>query len=171
MTCANCGYSAPEGARSCPACGQPLTGTGVPAAQSSWFKRNVKWVVPVGCLTILLAFALFFALIFAVVAGSFRSSDPYKHSLALAQGSAEVQRALGQPIVPGWFVSGSINVSGSTGEANLEIPISGPKGAGKIYVQAKKRVGKWEYQELQVVVVTDGSKIDLLREAKGPTSF
>jgi len=176
MACANCGYEVPAGTANCPSCGQALTSgqvAGAGAAQPEsrgWLQRNLKWALPVGCLGILLLFALFVGGIFTAVMTSFRSSDVYQQALALARANPEVQQALGLPIEPGWMVTGSINVAGSGGDANLAIPISGPRGAGSIRLQAKKSAGKWEYQQLEVVV-TNGSKIDLLPATKGPTSF
>jgi Cytochrome oxidase complex assembly protein 1 len=38
-----------------------------------------------------------------------------------------VIEALGSPIKEGFFVSGNTNVNGASGEANLSIPISGPR--------------------------------------------
>jgi len=36
----------------------------VPAPPSNWWSRNWKWFVPTGCLTLILLFSLFLALIF-----------------------------------------------------------------------------------------------------------
>ena len=175
MTCSHCGYNSPEGATVCAACGQPLTGApgqGTPGATPSpgWLARNRRWAIPVGCLTALLLVALFVAGLFVTIFSMFRSSYVYQESLARARANLEVQQALGQPIEPGWFVSGNLNVSGASGEANLAIPISGPKGKGTIHLEAKKQAGRWEFQKL-AVVVDGGAQIDLLASTRGPTSF
>jgi len=41
-------------------------------------------------------------------------------------------------ITDGFFVLGKTNVSGTSGHADLTIPISGPKGKGTIYLVASK---------------------------------
>lgn len=179
MNCAKCGYNVPEGAATCPSCGQTLgasqpagAGAAPPGAPASrgWLQRNLKWAVPVGCLGIILLFALFVGGVITVVMTSFRASDVYKQALAQARANPEVQRALGLPIEPGIMVSGNISVSGPSGNATLEIPLSGPKGKGRLYLEAKKAAGKWEFQQL-LVAVEGGARIDLLPETKGPTSF
>jgi len=49
-------------------------------------------------------------------------------------------------------MSGNTNINGASGEANLSIPISGPKGKGTIYVAAKKSLGRWNYSGLTVEI-------------------
>lgn len=181
MACRNCGYNPPEGSTVCPSCGQPLevsavavaspTATpGAPDATTKTYHVKVKWAVPVGCVTALVLFLLFVGGIFALVFSLFRSSEPYRQGLARARENPRVQQVLGTPIEPGWFVTGSFNESGASGSADLAIPLSGPKGKGKLYVSAKKETGKWTFQSLSVEA-EDGARIDLLEDARGPTSF
>jgi hypothetical protein len=82
--------------------------------------------------------------------------------------SAAVSAALGTPIKEGFFTSGSVNVSGPSGKAELAIPISGPKGSATVYVEAAKSMGQWSFSKL-VVAIEGGeegrnSRIDLLVE-------
>jgi len=135
-----------------------MTETGNP----NWWSRNWKWFVPVGCLSLILLFCAFIAVVFGAASGVMKSSDAYKEGLARAQASAAVTEALGTPVVTGWFTSGSVNVSGGSGEAHLEIPISGPKGKGTIYVEAAKSAGAWSYSKLEVAIAASGERIDLL---------
>ena len=132
------------------------------ASSPNWWSRNWKWFVPAGCLSLILLFGAFIAVVVGAASGMMKSSDAYKEGLARAQASAAVTEALGTPIAPGWFTSGSVNVSGGSGEAHLEIPISGPKGKGKIYVEATKSTGEWSYSKLEVVIAASGEHIDLL---------
>ena len=118
--------------------------------------------MPAGCLSLILLFGAFIAVVVGAASGMMKSSDAYKEGLARAQASAAVTEALGTPIAPGWFTSGSVNVSGGSGEAHLEIPISGLKGKGKIYVEATKSTGEWSYSKLEVVIAASGEHIDLL---------
>lgn len=119
--------------------------------------------MPTGCLTIALLFAVFVTSIVLLVFGAMKSTDVYKDALAKAKANSEVVEALGSPIRDGLFVSGSTNVNGATGESNLSIPISGPKGKGTIYVKAEKSLGRWNYSDLVVEIQATGERIDLLR--------
>jgi hypothetical protein len=49
-----------------------------------------------------------------------------------------VIEAIGSPISQTGIVSGNTNVNGPNGEANLSIPLSGPKGKATLYVEARK---------------------------------
>jgi hypothetical protein len=69
---------------------------------------------------------------------------------------------LGAPINEGWFVSGSINVSAGSGDADLSVPISCPKGKGTVYVKAQKTAGRWDYSLMQATIEGSGERIDLL---------
>lgn len=136
---------------------------GVPP-QKPWLERNWKWAVPAGCLGVLLIFAAGVAAILALVFGGVRSSDVYKEALARAQRNPAVVEALGAPIKPGLGFSGSIQVSGRSGKADIAIPISGPKGNGTIYAVATKTAGYWQYKTLQVGIDDKSDRIDLLLE-------
>ena len=69
--------------------------------------------------------------------------------------------ALGTPIEEGWYLSGKTNVNGGSGDADISIPISGPKGKGTIYAVATKSAGEWTYSKLQVKIDSTGEAIDL----------
>ena len=90
-----------------------------------------------------------------------KSTDVYKTALTRAKANAEVQAALGTPIKEGWFISGNTHADGASGEANLSIPISGPKGSGTIYLVAEKKAGRWNYSTLEVEVPGRKDRIDL----------
>ena len=138
------------------------------ARNTNWFGRNWKWAVPVGCASILLVGCLFVALMLTVIFGVIRSSDAYTGAVAAAQASPAVTEALGTPVETGFFVMGSINVSGTSGQADLTIPLSGPKGSGTLYAQATKSAGQWNYRVLKVAVASTGEEIDLLAEEAAP---
>lgn len=135
-----------------------------PQPKRNWWTRNWKWFVPTGCLTILLLFALFFTSIVLFAFGIMKSTDIYKDALAKAQADPAVIEALGSPIKDGMIFSGKTDVNGASGEANLAIPISGPKGKGTIYVVAEKSAGLWNYSILAVEVSQTKERIDLLHE-------
>jgi hypothetical protein len=130
-------------------------------SKQSWWGRNWKWVVPVGCLAPLLVCGGIITLIFVFVVGAIRSSVPYTEALAKAKANQEVKALLGEPIEAGYSVSGTIEVSGPSGKANFTIPISGPKKSATLYVVGTKAAGNWEYSTLEVAPDGGGNRIDL----------
>ena len=150
--------------------GTPMGAELAPAGLGkNWFQRNWKWFVPSGCLTLIVLFLGFIAGVFGIVEASFKSSAVYNHALMEARANARVFEEIGQPLKPGWFISGSINVSGDSGDSDISIPIAGPKGKGTIYAVAKKSAGEWQYQTLQVKVDGQPDRIDLLKAPPSPS--
>ena len=121
--------------------------------------------MPVGCLTVALLFLVFVGSILLIVFGAMKSTDVYKEALARAKADPTVIEALGSPIKDGFLISGNTNVNGASGESNLAIPISGPKGKGTIYVAANKSLGQWNYSGLVVEVGQTHQRIDLLQKS------
>ena len=135
-----------------------------PAAQKSWFKQNLKWLIPVGCVVPVLCCGVFGAVTFVGVSAAIRNSSVYAESLARASANEEVKGALGTPITPGFVLQGSIEETNGVGEADLEIPLEGPRKAATLYVVAKKQAGgPWEYTRLEVDLRI--KRIDLLEVA------
>ena len=130
---------------------------------TTWWQRNWKWFVP-ACLGGVVLFAGLIMLIVATVFGMMKSSEVYKQAIAEARTNRHVQKALGSPIEEGLLVMGNINVSGSSGHADLAIPVSGPEGSGTIYVVASKSAaaGQWTILRLVVDVKATNERIDLL---------
>jgi hypothetical protein len=128
----------------------------------TWWGRNWKWFLPVGCLGALVLFAGFIASIMFVTFGVMKSSDAYKDAVAKARAHPAVQESIGTPIEEGLVVTGNIHVSGSSGNADLSIPLSGPKGDATLFVQAQKSAGQWIYSTLVVEIRATKQRIDLL---------
>jgi amino acid transporter len=130
--------------------------------KKSWLERNPLWKIPLGCLTLFVLIAAFGIILMTVITSSFRQSDVYKLAIAQATANPQVREQIGEPIKPDWLISGELNVSGSSGKANLVIPISGPHGRGSIQAVAQKSGGVWRFTFLQVDVVNQSTGIDLL---------
>ena len=120
-----------------------------------------------GCLVSIVLALTFGAGILAIVFGALKSSDAYKTAVARAKANPAVVEALGTPIEEGLFLSGKTNVNGPSGEADLSIPLSGPKGKGTLYVLATKSAGQWTYQTLVFEDAQPGQRIDL-NDSAGP---
>jgi hypothetical protein len=130
--------------------------------EKEWYERNKKWAVPVGCLVAIVVIVSFFGGIFLIAFGALKYSGVYVESLKKSHASLAVVQALGEPIEEGFFVFGSIHVNGPSGEADISIPISGPKGSGTIYAVATKSAGIWHFELLQVDIKGSEDRIDLL---------
>lgn len=99
--------------------------------------------------------------ILLVAFGATKSTGVYKNAVSIAQRDPVVIDALGSPIKTGMFVSGSTNVNGASGQADLAIPISGPKGNGTLYVVATKSTGRWTFSQLVLEVEKTKKRINL----------
>jgi hypothetical protein len=132
--------------------------------ESNWWSRNWKWFVPVVGLTGLALIAGFVFAILSFVYGMMKSSDAYQQALSRAKENPAVISALGSPIAEGYFTTGNISVGDKSGNAELAIPISGPKGKGTIYVEARQSAGEWSYSVLAVQVGQTKQRINLLQE-------
>jgi amino acid transporter len=130
--------------------------------KKSWLERNPLWKIPLGCLTLFVLIAAFGIILMTVITSSFRQSDVYKLAIAQATANPQVREQIAEPIKPDWLISGELNVSGSSGKANLVIPVSGPRGRGSIQAVAQKSGGVWRFTFLQVDVVNQSTGIDLL---------
>ena len=136
-----------------------------PAPTRGWWARNWAWFVPTGCLTLLALPVVIFGGIVLFVFGALKASDAYHIAVQRAETNPQVISALGSPVEEGLFLSGNVNVNGASGNANLAIPVSGPKAKGKLHAVAEKSGGVWTYSKLDVQVDGTGETIDLL----GPT--
>ena len=130
--------------------------------KENWWSRNWKWFVPVGCLGTIILFTGFVAVIMSIVFGFMKSSDVYKEAVANVKANSSVIEVLGSPIEEGFFVSGNINVSGTSGRANLSIPISGPDGEATLFLAATRTAGNWNFSTLVVKFKGSGAQINLL---------
>jgi hypothetical protein len=98
------------------------------------------------------------------------NSDASKMALAAAQASPVVTQQIGEPIKRGLFTDGSIEMSGSTGNADLAIPISGPKGKATLYAVARKNAGIWKLETLEVAFNENDARVDLLEKGSQPAA-
>jgi TonB family protein len=129
--------------------------------------RNWKWAVPLGCVTLILILVAAGGAIFIFAMSAIKSSDVYKGALERAQSNPEAVAMLGEPIKDGWLVKGNVSFSGGSGNANFEIPVSGPKNSGTLYVRAINEGGAWMYEKLDLVA-EGGQKVSLLATAIEP---
>src|SRR5947208_8024998 len=113
-----------------PSAPPPLTPQ--PHPPRGWWSRNWKWLVPTGCLSFLAIGTAFVLCIVFFAFSVIKSSDAYQTALNRGKQNPRVIAALGTPIKDGLVPSGKTSVNGSSGEADIAIPISGPKAKGTI---------------------------------------
>ena len=110
--------------------------------------------------------ALFCGLLLFAVNGMFRKSDAYAMPLDEAQKSPCAVSKLGSPIVAKGFMSGSLETSDTTGSADMEIPVRGPKGKGTLVVSAKEADGVWGITSL--TLDAEGAPVQLIPATAAP---
>lgn len=119
-----------------------------------------KWAV-----IIYLGAIVLFGAIFGGVFYLLSHSEAYRLGVASLEASAEVANLLGKPITTG-LPTGKISTSGSSGNAALSFSVSGPKGAGRVFLEATKKDGAWSLGSLKLKMDGQDSVIDLLRPTR-----
>jgi hypothetical protein len=137
-----------------------------PPVPKNWFQRNWKWFVPTGCLGLIVLVALFATAVIFGVTSMMKSSDVYMHSMDVVQKNRQVIEKIGNHIKPDGVISGNISTSNNSGNAQLEIPVKGSKGAGSIHVIAQKESNIWVYRTMEFYISDSGETINLLEEDK-----
>lgn len=85
-----------------------------------------------------------------------------KLAFAKAESDPAIVERLGEPIRQGWLTTGSVNMSGMSGSAEISVPISGPQGKGTLYVVATKSEGIWTFSTLHFLQEGEAMPLDLL---------
>lgn len=115
-----------------------------------------------GCAVLVLASLVFLAGVFAVVFAFIRNTEPVQASLAAARASTELKQALGEPIEMGWLVTGNVNSENNQTDAEVTVPVAGPRGMASIHtVGTRTGSAKWQFSEMTATVDGTGQVIDL----------
>lgn len=134
----------------------------------NWWQRNWKWVVPAGCGSVIVLFAVFILSIVVFVFSVIRSTDVFRDALERAKADPQVRAELGEPVEAGWWLSGNVEATGPSGTADISIPLKGSRQNGKLYAVAHKSAGRWTYDTLEVEVEGREERIDLLVNEDSP---
>jgi hypothetical protein len=105
--------------------------------------------------------AAFIAAMAIFVFGAIKRSDVYTEALNRVKGDQRVVAVLGEPIEPGFWVSGNVNINNGKGNADFQFPVKGPRGSAKVHAVASTEGQKWEYTTL-VVTPASGPPINVL---------
>ena len=161
----------------------PLVGFVMPfvlgAKGSRWAWRNGRWdsvehfkrvqrLWAIWGTIILIGFLLLFGGLFGGIFYGFKHSAAYELGAEKLRASSVATDVLGTPITTG-FPFGSINVNGGSGTAVLNFSATGPKGVGRVFLEAVKRGGVWSIRKM--MLKPDGSNhgIDIVGGASGGT--
>ncbi|MBL0737003.1 hypothetical protein JI750_08925 [Flavobacterium sp. GN10] len=131
--------------------------------QKSWLNRNWKWLIPSGCLTLIILAALFIGGIFYEVTSVLKDSEAYKESMLAVENNKLVVEKLGSPVETDGMVSGVVTSHNNVRACDVQVPLKGPKGKGTLFVVGEKR-GTWKYSEMSVYIENTNEKIDLLQK-------
>jgi hypothetical protein len=146
------------------------------AKGSAWAWRNGRWDSvehfqrvqrkwAIWGTVLSLGFVLFFVGTFGGVFLALRNSQAYEMGVARIQTSAEATNILGTPVTTG-FPFGSISTNGATGKAALTFSVTGPRAAGRAFVEAVKKDGVWTIMSLKLKIDGRDDTIDLANPLK-----
>lgn len=130
-------------------------------------KRYPGWMIGAGAMLVTTALL---AVIYFTSGTLFHDSDAFHLAISTAETNPVVIQNVGTPLETGRFVSGKMEVSKAAGHAEFSIPISGPKGHGKLYVEAHKTAGSWRMSVLQFIAEGSQTPVDILASAPMPIS-
>lgn len=88
----------------------------------------------------------------------------YSQAISVAEASPQLRNLLGSPLREGWFVIGTRREVGKGGFTELTIPVSGPRGKGKLLVVANQERGQWILENVSFSAST-GEPIDMTPQA------
>lgn len=113
-------------------------------------KSNIGKIIGCGCAAIILAGIVFSVAIFFGVTKLVKSSEGYQQAVAAATSHPEVIEAIGEPIKEGLVPKGKVSTNNGSGEVDVRITLTGPKGSGVLYAVGTRPAGSgvWTYSTL-----------------------
>ncbi len=117
-------------------------------------------IAAIGCVVIIVLCIIAGVVIALGVFTMIKKTDVYQQARDRACNDPRVIAALGEPVKPGFIVTGSVSVDTNGGKANVHFPIKGTKGSAKVDAEATYDGTKWTYSKL-LVTPDNGPPIDL----------
>ncbi len=113
--------------------------------------RRNSWLWGCGCGCLVLLILVGGGCAWAVHMGMnmLRQSEPVIMALDIATTDPEFAAAVGQPIEVGWLTVGNFSIVNDEGAADLQIPVSGPAGKARLYIEAERSDGVWHLTRLR----------------------
>ena len=95
--------------------------------------------------------AVFTVILLTAATAIFTGSEPYKHTINLIRDNPELKEYLGENFERNGMISGSISTSGdASGKAVMSFKLKGGNGISRVYVDAYKENGIWNYNKIIV---------------------
>src|SRR5262245_23142915 len=116
----------------------------------------------IGCSVLVVLGVALIAVIVIFVFGAIKKTDAYKQALSKVHGDQRVAAVLGDPIEPGFWVSGSMNLNNGKGNADFKFPVSGPKAKATVHAVASTEGNGWEFTTLEVTPDNGSPPINVL---------
>ena len=105
---------------------------------------------------------LFFTIIFTSVFGTISKNEPFVSAVEIIQNDPLCEEYLGKDLKKGFGWTGSVNTSGSSGDADVSFTIKGSKSTGKCFLVAHTEYDEWIIDLLFVRDKTTEEKIILI---------
>lgn len=106
-------------------------------------KKIIKYVVifGIGLIGAIIVCTSIFSLL--------KNSEPYKYSVELIENNQDVMEYLGEEYKLPKIISGSMSTNGNgTGKVSISYTIKGKNGSSRVYVDAEKENGIWNYKKI-----------------------
>ncbi len=135
--------------------------------EKSWFQKNWWWAVPgCGCLGIVLLAAVTCGGLGLFVSQKIGevNEQVFGEAMERAKNHPAVVAVTGEPVEVGFGNKFNIHFENGTGIAEREADLSGPDGAGIVYIDMIQSGDSWEIESLWFQPDGDDRKIDLMAE-------
>lgn len=134
---------------------------------SSWWSRNWGWCLGCGCFLPVLAIAGILTATVWMTKNWIGSNDAIQTAMERLRSDPRAIEALGEPIEPRiWRNNTSFNLNIGNDDSTLEttLHIAGPKGEGRIEIEARQPSGSdtWRLERLLLHLDDQDEPIDLL---------
>lgn len=118
-------------------------------AAKGWNQNPWVWT-GCGCGVVLLVFIVFILVMSGADGAAWSSGIGVQdEALERVRNDPAVVERLGEPIKLGWSLNG-LQTHGDEGRADYSLPLSGPRGKGRVYIKAFSANGEWTFEELFV---------------------
>jgi len=85
----------------------------------------------------------------------------YQEAIKDVRASSNARETLGTSLTPGWFVESEYESTNEDGHAELDIPLSGTTGKGRLYAKGIKAHGQWAMKELYLVQSDSNTRVEI----------
>jgi len=157
--CEHCKKKIPLDSRVCPYCANETSLPSKTEEEIDELKKNRKKKIIITVIIIILVFAIFCTFFFTFIGKTFKDCIPYKHSIELIENNKTIMDYLGSDYKQTGMIAGSLSTSGdSSGKATFSYKLKGKNGISRVYIDAFKENGIWNY-----------TKINFYKEEQSPT--